>query len=53
MNQIYFVMLFPKDEVQLPEIKRFDTERDLFYWMQTNKNGLFVVYEGKCILDWS
>ena len=53
MNE-YFVKVFKEEEgVKSKELLHFYGDEALFDWMQDNKDTLFSVYAGKCVLDYS
>jgi len=53
----YFVVVYDKNaDEQNPvvkEIKHCITEKNLWEFLQENKNEYITVFEGICVLDWS
>jgi hypothetical protein len=54
MNGDYFVVEFGNigDSIER-KATIFRTEKDLFKYLQNNKNKKMSIYKGECILDWS
>jgi hypothetical protein len=54
MNSDYFVVEFGNiSDSKERKVTIYRTEKDLFRYLQNNKNKNISIYKGECILDWS